>query len=516
MTHAAALIALDAGTTGVTALLYDRALTPLARAYREFSQHFPAPGWVEHDAGELLAAVDLVLAEVLAHPASAGAVALGITNQRETVFALERVSGRPLARGIVWQDRRTAQRCEALRAAGAEALVRERTGLLLDPYFSATKIEWLLGHVHGLREREARGEIVFATVDALIVAHLGGRGLVASDPTNASRTLLYDIERQRYDPELCALFGVSPASLPEVRPSAGDFGRLSRPYAAGRNLPIRAVVGDQQAALLGQGGHGLGGFKITYGTGCFLMLNAGQRRPAASPGLLTTLALDARGAPCFALEGSLFMGGAVVQWLRDGLGLIASADESEALARSVPDSAGVVLVPAFTGLGAPYWDPDARGALLGLTRGTTRAHVVRAGLEGIAFQNAELIELLRQGTGLPLDRIRVDGGAARNDLLMELQADLSGATLERSRDVEATARGAALLAGLAAGLWSDLGGLPEPASERFEPRPGAPERARELARWRRAVARVRSEPAPGGYSAGAPPAERERGGPAAP
>lgn len=492
MNRPPALIAVDAGTTGVTALLYDRNLAPLARAYREFPQHFPAPGWVEHDADELLAALDQALAEVLAHPAAAGAVGLGITNQRETVFALERSSGRPLARGIVWQDRRTAARCEELRAAGAEPGIRARTGLLLDPYFSATKIEWLLRHVPGLAQREARGEVLFATVDALIVGHLAGAGRWASDPTNASRTLLFDIDRRAYDPELCGRFGVSPGSLPEIRPSAGDFGRLARPYAAGREVPIRALVGDQQAALLGQGGHGPGGLKITYGTGCFLMLNAGAQRPVAPQGFLTTLAIDARGGPCFALEGSLFMGGAVVQWLRDGLGLIAAAGDSEALARSVPDSGGVVLVPAFTGLGAPYWDPDARGALLGLTRGTTRAHVVRAGLEGIAFQNAELIELLRQGTGLPLSRIRVDGGAAQNDLLMELQADLSGAVLERARDVEATARGAALLAGLSAGLWDRLGDLPEAPPVRFEPRLGADDRARELARWRRAVARVRS------------------------
>jgi glycerol kinase len=492
MSTAPHLIAIDAGTTGVACLLYDRQLHLLASASRDFAQHFPQPGWVEHDAAELLAAVDATLGEILRHPLAKNARAIGITNQRETVFALERASGRPLARGLVWQDRRTAARCEELKAAGQAAKVSQRTGLLLDPYFSATKIEWLSRHQPGLAARQAAGEVVFATVDALIVRHLTRGAVLATDPTNASRTLLYDIEQRRYDPELCALFGVSAGHLPEVRPSCGRFGELDAFYGAHTPLPIAAVIGDQQAALLGQGAVEPGGFKITYGTGCFLMLNAGQRRPAAPQGFLTTLAVDGRGQTCFAIEGSLFMGGAVVQWLKDGLGLIQDSAESEPLARSVPDAGGVVLVPAFTGLGAPYWDAEARGALLGLTRGTTRAHVMRAALEGIAFQNAELIELLRAGTGLPLDRILVDGGATANGLLMELQADLAGARLLRPSDVEATARGAALLAGLSLGLWPAAGAIAAPRIDRFEPRLDADQRQRELQRWRRAVARVRS------------------------
>jgi glycerol kinase len=492
MDQTANLIAIDAGTTGVSCLLYDRELRVLASASRDFPQHFPAPGWVEHDALELLAAVDDTLGQILRHPAAAQARAIGITNQRETVFALERSSGRPLARGIVWQDRRTAARCEALRAAGHGPRVTARTGLLLDPYFSASKIEWLLQNVAGLARRQAAGELVFATVDALIVRHLTRGAVLASDPTNAARTLLFDIEQQRYDRELCALFGTASEHLPEVRPSCGDFGVLAPEFGARQPLPLAAVIGDQQAALFGQGGSADGGFKITYGTGCFLMLNAGGKRPAAPEGFLTTLAVDRHGRSCFAIEGSLFMGGAVVQWLRDGLGVIADADESEALARSVADAGGVVLVPAFSGLGAPYWDAEARGALLGLTRGTTRAHVMRAALEGIAFQNAELIELLRAGTGLPLDQILVDGGATQNGLLMELQADLAGAQLLRPRDLEATARGAALLAGLSIGLWPDAGAISALSVDRFEPHLSPEQRQQELRRWRRAVARVRS------------------------
>ncbi len=484
-----ALIAIDAGTTGITALLYDERLTIRRRAYREFPQHYPRSGWVEHRAEELLAALDECLAELRSDPASAEAQAIGLTNQRETVFALERGSAKALAPGIVWQDRRTAERCRELVAQGAGELLTRRTGLLADPYFSATKIEWLLRADAELARRARAGEVRFATVDALIVAHLTGGETLATEPTNASRTLLYDIDRRAWDGELCALFGVEPDWLPEVRPSAGDFGS-ALPKFLGREVPIRGVAGDQQAALFGQGGFEPGGLKTTYGTGLFALLLAGDRRPRAEGGLLTTLGVDSRGGPAYALEGSAFQGGSIVQWLRDELGLFERAADSEALAAGVPDTGGVVLVPAFTGLGAPYWDPDARGALLGLTRGTNRGHLARAALEAIAFQVVELVELVRAGSGLALDEMRVDGGAAANDLLMQLQADLAGLVVRRPEDLEATLRGAAMLAGLGAGLWSEAQGIPTPPTTDFSPRTAQPERAERLAAWREAVRRV--------------------------
>jgi glycerol kinase len=487
------LIAIDAGTTGVTTVLLDRRLEVLHRAYREFPQSFPEPGWVEHEARDILGAVDDGLREVLALPAAAGAAAIGVTNQRETIFALDPGADEALAPGIVWQDRRTAARCRELREAGHGERIHARTGLVLDPYFSATKIEWLLEHRGHLRERAEGGGVVFATVDALVVQHLTEQEVLATDPTNASRTMLFDIDRRAFDPELCALFGLEPSWLPEVRPSVGDFGRTSK-YLYGRELPIRGVLGDQQAALLGQGCTAPGSTKCTFGTGCFLLTNLGPQRRDSSAGLLTTLALGPTGAPVFALEGSVFMGGAVIQWLRDQLGALPDAAASEALARTVPDSAGVILVPAFTGLGAPHWDAEARGALFGLTRGTSLAHIVRAALEGIAFQNAELIECLRADSGLPLTELQVDGGAAANDLLLQLQADLAGLTVRRPREVEATARGAAVAAGLGCGLWRSAEEVPTLDEQRFAPHTPEPERRARLARWRDAVDRTRSRP----------------------
>jgi glycerol kinase len=483
------LIGLDAGTTGVTAVLFDQALRPLAQADRDFPQHFPEPGLVEHDDGELLGAVHDVLRELLGRPEAAEVAALGVTNQRETVFAVEPGGGRAYRRGIVWQDRRTARRCEELRAAGRAELVRERTGLVLDPYFSATKIEWLLQNVADLAERARGGGVVFCTVDALVLQHLTEQQIWATDPTNASRTLLFDIEARRWDVELCALFGVRPGWLPEVRPSCGSFGATSK-YLLGRAIPILGVAGDQQAALLGQGCVEAGSLKVTYGTGAFLLLNTGARRARSSAGLVATLAIGADGGPCFALEGSVFVAGALVQFLRDQLGLIASADEIEALASSVPDCAGVTIVPALAGLGAPYWAPDARGAILGLTRGTTRAHIARAALEAIAFQVAELVELVRRDSGLAVERLLADGGAAQNELLLALQADLAGVEVSRGASLEATARGAALLAGKALGWWDARGpaALPPDVVARPSLAPGA--RAERLAAWKRALARV--------------------------
>jgi glycerol kinase len=485
------LLAVDAGTTGVTALLFDSDLRRVRRAYREFPQGFPRPGWVEHEARDILAAVDATIAEVLDGAPGAPA-AVGITNQRETVFALERSSGRALGPGIVWQDRRTAERCAALRAAGEEARVRARTGLVLDPYFSATKIEWMLRERPTVAAAASRGDLCFCTVDALLVRHLTGGTVCATDPTNASRTLLFDIERRAWDPELAGLFGVDIAWLPEVRPSAGDFGTARLP--GGATAPIRGIAGDQQAALFGQGCFDPGSFKNTYGTGCFLLLNTGTQRVASAGGLLTTLAVDRRGRPAYALEGSVFSGGLVVQWLRDQLRILDDAAQVEPLAREVEDTGGVFLVPAFAGLGAPYWDPDARAALLGLTRGTTRAHIARAALEAIAFQCAEVVELLRADVDMPVRELLVDGGAAANDLLMQLQADLAGLVVVRPPDVESTARGAAALAGVAAGLWDDPGDAAAFAvePERFQPVLDERARVARLADWRAAVARVRT------------------------
>ncbi len=491
----ATLLAIDAGTTGVSAVLFDAELRPIQRAYREFAQRFPRPGWVEHEAAAILGALDLVLAEVLAHPRAAAVAALGLTNQRETVFALERASGRALAPGIVWQDRRTEPRCQELRAAGHEPRVRARTGLVLDPYFSATKIEWLLANDVALAARARAGEVVFATVDTLILAHISGARTLATDPTNASRTLLFELDGRRWDDELCALFGLEPSWLAEVRGSTADFGHTDPARTGGRALPIRGVAGDQQAALFGQGCFDAGTFKATYGTGSFLLLNTGAERRGSPGGLLTTLAVGRDGGAVFALEGSVFVCGALVQWLRDQLGLIAHASEIEALARSVPDSGGVFVVPAFAGLGAPYWDAGARGAFLGLTRGSSRAHLARAALEALAFQNAELVELLRAESGLPVEALLADGGAAENDLLMQLQADLAGLRVRRPGNLAATARGAAALAGLGIGLWPDPG---EPAGLRdgsvdFEPTLPKKMRAQRLAAWQGAVRRVRSD-----------------------
>ncbi|MHC4262431.1 MAG: FGGY family carbohydrate kinase [Planctomycetota bacterium] len=486
------LIAIDASTTSVSTLLFDRDLRLLHTASQEFEQLFPQPGWVEHRAADILAAVDATLREVLALPEAADVAAIGITNQRETVFALDPGADEAIVPGIVWQDRRTAERCRELVEQGHAPDIRAKTGLVVDPYFSATKAEWMLRHHDHLRERAEGGGVLFATVDTLVVQHLTEQEVLATDPTNASRTMLFDIERRQWDPELVALFGLQPDWLPEVRPSVGDFGKTSK-YLFEREIPIRGVAGDQQAALVGQNGFAPGSFKNTYGTGCFSLVNTGQERFDTDRGLLTTLAVGSDGQPCFALEGSVFTAGAVIQWLRDQLGALPDAAHSEVLARSVPDTAGVVMVPAFAGLGAPHWDPDARGAIHGLTRGTELAHIVRAALEGIAFQNADLIDLLREVSGLPLRAVRVDGGGSANGLLMQLQADLADVCIERPTEIEATARGAAILAGLGAGLWGGADEVPTLEHERFEPAIDPDSRDRRRSAWLQAVERTRSD-----------------------
>jgi len=446
-----AVLALDQGTTGSTALVLSADGRVLGRGYREFTQHFPSPGEVEHDAEEILR-VTVEAAREAIRQAGVTPAAIGITNQRETVCAWERATGRPVHRAIVWQDRRTAARCAQLEKQKKARLVRSRTGLVLDPYFSATKIEWLLEHVKGLPRRAAAGDVVFGTIDSWLIFRLTNGKTFATDHTNASRTMLYDIAKRAWDKDLLRLFGVPRAALPEVRNSSGEFGTAAAEHF-GTALPITGVAGDQQAALFGQGCWKPGQAKNTYGTGAFLLINTGKHRANSKRGLLTTLACGPRGEPVFALEGSVFIAGAAMQWLRDGLGIIARAAESEPLARSVEDTAGVYFVPAFVGLGAPHWEPNARGTIVGLTRGSSRAHLVRAALEAMAFSTKDVLDAMLADAKLRLASLLVDGGAAANDWLMQFQADVLGVAVARPDLVETTALGAAGLAGLGAGLW---------------------------------------------------------------
>jgi glycerol kinase len=491
------VVGLDQGTTGTTALVFDRRGRLAARAYREFTQHYPRPGWVEHDPEEIWQVTRSVLRMAVrrAGARARDVAALGITNQRETTLLWDRRTGRPVHRAIVWQDRRTAERCAALRAQGLEARVRAKTGLVLDPYFSATKLAWMLEHVRGAAARAERGALCFGTVDSWLLWRLTGGAVHATDPTNAARTLLFDIHARAWDPELCALFGVPVSVLPAVRPSSGVFGETTADVL-GAPVPVAGVAGDQQAALFGQGCVEPGLAKNTYGTGCFLLLYTGERPIASERGLLTTIACDARGGAAYALEGSVFVAGAAIQWLRDGLRLIRRAADSERLARSVDSTLGVHLVPAFVGLGAPYWDADARGALLGLTRGVTYAHVVRAALEALAFQTRDVVDAMTADAGVRLRVLKVDGGAAANGFLMQFQADLLGVPVERPKLVETTAMGAACLAGLATGFWrstADLRPLRK-VDRRFRPRMPASEREARYRGWQAAVERVLSRP----------------------
>ena len=488
------VVAVDQGTTGTTVLVFDRGGRIVGRAYSEFRQHYPKPGWVEHDAEEIWRVTLRVLRQACrrARVRAKDIVALGITNQRETVVLWDRRTGRPVHRAIVWQDRRTAPECERLKADGHEQIIREHTGLVIDPYFSGTKLRWLLQHVPRAAERAARGELCFGTIDAWLIWKLTGGAVHATDPTNASRTLLYDIRANRWDPELCRLLDVPEAVLPTVKPSSGEFG-LTDKAVLGAQVPIAGVAGDQQAALFGQGCIEPGMVKNTYGTGCFLLMYTGPTLARSERGLLTTVACDAKGAPAYALEGSIFIAGAAIQWLRDGLGLLKRAAESEALARRAGANLGVYMVPAFVGLGAPYWDPDARGALLGLTRGATRAHVVRAALESLAYQTRDVADALTADAGHPLASLRADGGAAANGFLMQFQADMLGVPVDRPRVVETTAMGAAFLAGLGTGFWRDQDALAKARriDRRFKPRMKAAERDALYQGWQAAFARVR-------------------------
>ncbi|MEW6486336.1 MAG: glycerol kinase GlpK [Thermodesulfobacteriota bacterium] len=488
-----AFLSLDQGTTSSRAIVFHDDGSPVASAQWEFPQHFPEPGWVEHDPEDLWQTQLATAREALERARALGEVAaVGITNQRETTLVWDRRTGEPLHRAIVWQDRRTAPHTGRLKAEGWEPRVQEKTGLVLDPYFSGSKLAWLLDRVPGLRRRAEGGEVCFGTVDTWLLFRLTGGRVHATDVTNASRTLLFDIRGLDWDEELLELFHVPREVLPEVRASAGFFGETDR-EVFGRSVPVTGIAGDQQAALFGQACLAPGAAKNTYGTGAFVVMNTGER-PVLGHGVLTTLAWQLGGRPpVYALEGSIFIAGAAVQWLRDGLGLIGTAPEVEALARSVPDAGGVYFVPALTGLGAPHWDPQARGLIVGLTRGTTRAHLARAALEAMAYQTRDALAAMEQASGVELRDLRADGGAAANDLLLQLQADALGKAVLRPRVIETTALGAFYLAAVGAGLLAPEA-IPErwALDRRFEPEAEPLVRDRLYEGWRRAVERARS------------------------
>jgi len=480
------VLAIDEGTTGARALVIADDGRVLGRGYREIPQHFPQPGWVEHDPEDLWRASLDACREALAQ-AGVKPDCIGITNQRETVCVWDRKTGKPLHRAIVWQDRRTADRCAALAHLPDGKTIRERTGLVLDPYFSGTKIEWLINQVPGVRGQVSGGEAVFGTVDSWILFRLTGGKTFATDHTNACRTLLYNITDLGWDDRLLRIFGVPRHALADVRASSGDFGVATAGHF-GFEIPIRGLAGDQQAALYGQGCWTAGQAKNTYGTGAFLLLNTGTTPARSDQGLLTTVGCDARGRPAYALEGSVFIAGAAVQWLRDGLQIIGRADETEALARSVPDTGGVSFVPAFVGLGAPHWNPTARGTIVGLTRGTTRAHLARAALEAMAFSTKDVLDAMTADAHLSLSALQVDGGASANDWLMQFQADVLGVPVARPDLVETTSLGAAGLAGVAAGVWArpeDF--LAGRTFTRFTPGAGAAAARARVPEWGRAV-----------------------------
>jgi glycerol kinase len=486
------VLAIDQGTTGTTALLLDRRLAVRARVNQEFRQHFPRPGWVEHDLEEIWRTVEASVARALRLAGARGrdVAAVGITNQRETTALWRRRDGKPLGRAIVWQDRRTTDACAALKAAGQEPWVRQKTGLVLDPYFSGTKLRWLLDEVKGARAAAEAGQLCFGTIDTFLTWRLTGGAAHVTDVSNASRTLLMDLASRRWDDGLLALFGVPRAVLPEIRSSSEVYGTTRGLKALPDGIPVCGMAGDQQAALFGQACFAPGEAKCTYGTGAFLLQNVGPAPVHSSRGLLATVAWEVGGEVAYALEGSSFIAGAAVQWLRDGLGLIRSAAEVEPLARSVKDAGGVTFVPALAGLGAPHWRPEARGVIRGLTRGVTRAHLARATLEGIALSVFDLAEAMRVESGQPMPAFKVDGGACQNGLLMQLQADLLGVPVVRPRMIETTALGAAFLAGLAAGVWEGRDEIRRAwkADRRFTPRMRPTDREAMLARWRAAVA----------------------------
>jgi glycerol kinase len=486
------ILAIDQGTTGTTCLVFDEEARLRSRAYREFTQHFPQPGWVEHDPVEIWDVTRAVAHEALgaAGVPAAELSAIGLTNQRETVVAWDERSGAPLHNAIVWQDRRTAERCERLREQGLESLVRERTGLVIDPYFSGTKIEWMLENVAGLRERARAGGVRFGTIDAWLAFKLTGRAV--TDWSNASRTMLFDIHALQWDPDLCEALEVPLTALPEAAPSAHPYGETDPDAFLGARVALAGMAGDQQAALFGQACLEPGLGKNTYGTGSFVLQNAGPKAPAPEPGLLTTVAWGVSGEPVYALEASVFVTGAAVQWLRDGLRIISAPGETEAMARSLDSNDGVYFVPALTGLGSPHWDPYARGTIVGLTRGTGREHLARAALEAIAYQTVDAVEAMEAASGRRLEELRADGGAVANRWLMQFQADVLGRPVVVPEVSETTALGAAYLAGVGIGTWTadDVRALWREAA-RYEPQMGEDERKTLLEGWRRALERAR-------------------------
>ncbi len=487
------ILALDQGTTSSRAIVFDHAGSIVSVAQKEFPQIFPSPGWVEHDPRDIWSSQAGVAAEALtkAGVRASNVAAIGITNQRETTVVWDRATGQPVCNAIVWQDRRTAAICDRLRARKLDRVIRRKTGLVIDAYFSATKVQWILENVKGARAKAKAGQLAFGTVDSWLVWNLTGRRVHVTDVSNASRTMLFDITKGEWDDELLALFGVPRSMLPEVRSSSEVYGETT---LLGTPIPIAGIAGDQQAALFGQVCTKPGMVKNTYGTGCFMLMNTGRKPIASKNNLLTTVAWRIGNRTEYALEGSIFIAGAVVQWLRDGLEFFRSAPEIEALAASVPDTNGVYLVPAFAGLGAPHWDPYARGTIVGLTRGTTRAHVARAALEGIALQVMDVLKAMEADAGIKLRELRVDGGASANDLLMQMQADLLNVPVVRPRVAETTALGAAYLAGLAVSYWKSPAEIAQQwqVDKRFTPSIKPAARKRVADGWARALNRARS------------------------
>jgi glycerol kinase len=488
------ILAIDQGTTSTRAILFDSDARAVRVAQRELEQHYPASGWVEHDPERICSDTLAVAREALAAVEAGRVAGIGITNQRETVVAWDRQTGEPIHSAIVWQDRRTAGECARLASDGVESLVRHRTGLLLDPYFSATKIAWMLDHVPGARARAERGELACGTIDSFLLWRLTGGEVHATDATNASRTSLFDIRETRWDEELCRLFGVPPSLLPEVHDNSRVFGTTATGLFE-RELPVGGMAGDQQAALVGQACFAPGTVKSTYGTGCFMLANTGRDAVRSNHRLLTTTAYRLDGETTYALEGSIFVAGAAVKWLRDALGLIGTAGDTEAMAERVPDDHGVYMVPAFVGLGAPHWKPDARAAIFGLTLEAGAAHLARAALEAVAFQTVDLCEAMALDGARRAGTIRIDGGMAANAWLCQFLADMLQAPVERPENLETTALGAAFLAGLSTGLWADLDAVAATwkPRDRFEPRMRAEQRERLLSGWRNAVARTLDE-----------------------
>jgi glycerol kinase len=483
-----AILAIDQGTTGSTCLVIGEDAQVVSRAYSEFPQHYPQPGWVEHDASEIWDVTSYIARKAVESAKGVDIAGIGITNQRETVVVWDRKTGVPVQNAIVWQDRRTAEICRSLKAADKEDWVRERTGLVIDPYFSGTKLTWMLQQNPELRKRAEAGELAAGTIDCWLIWKLTDGKVHATDPTNASRTLLYNIDTLSWDDELCALFEVPRALLPEVKPSSGVFGETQNSLF-GKAIPVAGVAGDQQAALFGQGCVSQGQAKNTYGTGAFLLMNTGKERVASKHGLLTTVGCASKGEAAYALEGSIFIAGAAIQWLRDELKIIEKAEETDALARSIEDNGGVYFVPAFVGLGAPHWDPEARGTLVGLTRGSTRAHVVRAALESMAYSTNDVLRAMISDSGVEASELAVDGGASQNDWLMQFQADVLDLPVVRPKMVECTAAGAAGLAGIGVGLWEDASQYVAVREEpvRFDPSMSGDERDKLVEGWKRAV-----------------------------